>query len=157
MNALHTSKKVELIVVMEQKPKNKKQKQKTKKKKEKKTKQNKNKKKKKKNKMQMLLICTLLLFDITRLCMMYTCMSKRQQSHRDENVSPRPSICLQWTTVKFPYHRAGYNWPSSLYTGTPKDFLLYNQVTKKLKMKTKQNMQRPEIPDLEQFQNTRRG
>ena len=36
-------------------------------------------------------------FSVNQLCVY---MSKRQQPHRDENVSPMPSIGLQWTTKK---------------------------------------------------------
>ena len=41
-------------------------------------------------------------------------MSKRQQPHWDENVSPRPPIGLQWMQRKPSYQRPGCSWPQNI-------------------------------------------
>ena len=46
---------------------------------------------------------------------------------------------------------------TTLYTGTAKYFYILQQHKGKLKVKPKQNIQRPDIPDLGQAQKMRRG
>ena len=68
----------------------------------------------------------------------------------------RPSIGLQWTMRKPSYHWAGCSCPQNIiicrYSGRVAPIYSNN---KKLKMNTKQDMQRPEIPYSGQAQKTR--
>ena len=81
-------------------------------------------------------------------------ISKRQQPHLNGNVSPRPPTDLQLTT-RYPYTTAGPK--TSLYTGTAKRVVHIYSSNIKIKVKMKQDVQRPNVSDLGQAQNIRRG
>ena len=67
---------------------------------------------------------------IIRTGMVYTYMSQRQQTHRDENVSQLQPIGLQ-STMKKPRTtwQAAADPKTSLYIGTAKELPLYTQLT----------------------------
>ena len=73
-----------------------------------------------------------------------------QQPHRDENISPRPSIGLQLTMKKPSHHRADCSWPQNIiihrYSEEIAAPLHPSTIKNKLKVKTKQDIQRPEFP-----------